>query len=61
MVNYDSDILSRISAVCKKEGITIKLAPLYAHEANGGAEGTGKTLIIQEMCIIIEAKLPKYF
>src|SRR5579871_7003192 len=61
VVDCDSDILSRITEICKREGIAIEVSPPYAHEANGGAESSGKTLMIRERCMHVEAGLPEYF
>ena len=61
VVDCDSHILSRITEICKNEGIAIEVSPPYAHEANGGAEGSGKTIMTRERCMIIDAGLPEYF
>ena len=61
VVDCDSDILSRITEICKSEGSIIEVSPPYAHEANGGAESSGKTLMIKERCMMVEAGLPEYF
>ena len=61
VVDCDSDILSRITEICKGEGIAIDPSPPYAHEANGGAESSGKTAMIRERCMRVEAGIPEYF
>ena len=58
VVDCDSDILSRITEICKSEGIAIEVSPPYAHEANGGAESSGNTLMTRERCMRVEQGFP---
>jgi len=61
VVDCDSHILSKIKEFCKAEGIVIEASPPHAHEVNGGAECSGKTAMLRERCMMIEASLPEYF